>query len=133
MIMMFRRDDVRAKTTAFALGQSKVCRKKKPTTKVSNLRRRLDLISLTCAMAGLSTHDSLFQTDSFRVEAPAEAEPGATARVRKGTTEGSKNAEGQDFKYPERGGLFSPLLLINNAKDRLHWWPLTRLPVIGGL
>ncbi len=85
MIMMFRRDDVRAKTTAFALGQSNVCRKKKPTTKVSNLRRGLVLIGLTCAMAGLSSHDTLFQMDTSTAQAPAEAEPGATARVKKMT------------------------------------------------
>lgn len=82
-------------------------------------------------MAGLSSHDTLLQTSTTTAQAPAEAGPSATNRVKKVVSEGS-GAESLDFKYPKWGLLLSLLMQADKTKDRLYWWPLTWLPVIGG-
>ena len=66
-------------------------------TQVSNLALGLEFISLTCAMAGLSSHDPLFQISTPTTQAPAEAERSGTTRVKKVMTEGS-GAESWDLK-----------------------------------
>ena len=49
--------------------------------KLASIDLDWNLISLTCAIAGLSSPEILFRTSSSVTQAPAEAEPDARIRV----------------------------------------------------
>lgn len=63
--------------------------RKKPMAQISKLASEPEKISLTCAVAGLSSHDTLIPTSFPTSQAPAEAEPSATTRPKKMMKEGS--------------------------------------------
>ena len=114
MIIVVRRYDFRAKTVAFALCQSEVCRKKKPAVQVSKLASGLRSMSFTCTVAGPSSHNILCQTSTLTVQTPAEAEPGTTTRSKMVMNEGS-GAESQYFKS-KRGVLLSLLMQADKRR-----------------